>query len=356
MNKKVILVLLLAIIVGIAVYFGTKKKDEDEDEDADADADADEDKEVPVTPVLRDTPETMRNASSIWGGEPIGVGHGRGRLDSGQAWSAGTNTVGEWYQLDNGVVGKIKGIAIKGRKDADQYVKTFKVKHRGKDGTWKDVEGGKVFTGNTDRDTTVEVLFKTPIDARYIRIYPETFQNHMSLRADIISGKTRTDKSPTIVDVPYSGHKSSGNHASDEIGIGHGSGRLDSGQGWSAATNAVGEWYELNLTSPADVSGVVIKGRTQYGQRVTSFKVQYKDSDGNWRYVDSGYIFDGSQDGESQANVFFGKPVNTSAIRISPQTWVHHMSMRVGLMTGGSSTEGYMIQPDEYEIEGMSLA
>src|SRR6056300_729816 len=95
---------------------------------------------VDPTPVLRDTPETMRNASTVWGGEAIGVGHGRGRLDSEQGWSAQNNTVGEWYQLDNGVVGKIAGVAIKGRAAAyDQWVKTFKVQSKGATGTWSDV-------------------------------------------------------------------------------------------------------------------------------------------------------------------------------------------------------------------------
>ena len=351
MSKKIVIVLILVVIIGLAVYFGTRKKDDDDDGDGDGDGGD------TVTPVLRDTPETMRSASSVWGNEAIGTGHGRGRLDSEQAWSAANNTVGEWYQLDNGVEGKIKGIAIKGRPGQySQYVKTFKVKYRGQSGVWKDVEKGKIFTGNTDQDTQVDVNFKNPVNARYIRIYPETYESHMSLRADIVSGKTKTTKkTPTIVDVPYSGHKSSGNYAGDEIGTSHGSGRLDSGQGWSANKNEVGEWYELNLTTPTTVSGVVIKGRAQGGQYVTSLKVKYKNSDGNWAAIDSGYIFEGSYIGDSQANIFFKKPVKTSAIRIYPQTWNIHMSMRAGLITGGASTEGYAIQPDEYEIEGFSF-
>ena len=128
----------------------------------------------PPTPVLRDTPETMRCASTVHGGEAIGTGHGRGRLDSVQAWSAQNNTVGEWYQIDNGVVGKITGVAIKGRKDCcDQWVKTFKVKSKGDDGVWKDVDSGKVYTGNTDPNTQVNVTFDTPVEARYIRFYPQ---------------------------------------------------------------------------------------------------------------------------------------------------------------------------------------
>jgi hypothetical protein len=265
--------------------------------------------------------------------------------------------VGEWYQLDNGVVGKIAGVAIKGRAVAhDQWVKTFKVQSKGATGTWVDVESGKVYTGNTDKETQVDVTFTAPVEARYIRIYPQTWNNHMSMRADIVAGKTRTDKTPTIVDVPYSGHKSSANYGDDAIGTSHGAGRLDSTRAWSAKTNAIGQWYELDNGSATDISGVVIKGRPLHSQYVTSFKAQYKDSAGAWKDVDGGYIFEGSQDKGSQANVFFKAPINTSAIRIYPQTWNNHMSMRAGLMTGGSSaTEGYRSRPVEKEIEAFSF-
>jgi len=329
----------------------------DETPAAGAGAGAGADTPIPEpTPVLRDTPETMRHASTVWSGQAIGVGHGLGRLDSVQGWSAQNNAVGEWYQLDNGVVGKIAGVAIKGRTAHDQWVKTFKVQSKGATGTWADVESGKVYTGNTDMTTQVDVTFTAPVEARYIRIYPQTWNNHMSMRADIVAGKTRTDKIPTIVDVPYSGHKSSANFADDAIGTSHGAGRLDSTRAWSAKTNAIGQWYELDNGSATDISGVVIKGRPLHSQYVTSFKAQYKDSAGAWKDVDSGYIFEGSQDKDSQANVFFKAPINTSAIRIYPQTWNNHMSMRAGLMTGGSSaTEGYRSRPVEKEIEAFSF-
>jgi hypothetical protein len=312
---------------------------------------------VDPTPVLRDTPETMRSASTVYGDIAIGVsGCGMGRLDSTQGWCAKSNEIGQWYQMDNGVVGKITGVAIMGRATASQWVKTFKVQSKGATGTWTDVDGGKVYTGNTDMETQVDVTFDTPVDARYIRIYPQTWNGHMSMRTDIVAGKTRTDKTPTIVDVPYSGHSSSGNWADIAIGVsGCGSGRLDSTESWCAKINEIGQWFQMDNGSATDISGVAIKGRKDAAQYVTSFKAQYKDSAGAWKDVDSGYIFEGSQAGDSQANVFFKAPVNTSAIRIYPQTWKNHMSMRAGLMTGGSSSEGYRSRPVEKEIEAFSF-
>ena len=37
--------------------------------------------------------------SSVWANDPVGRGHGQGRLNSPQAWSAGANTPGQWLQV-----------------------------------------------------------------------------------------------------------------------------------------------------------------------------------------------------------------------------------------------------------------
>ena len=140
--------------------------------------------------ILKDTPETSRSASSVFSDDPIGTGHGRGRLDSEQAWSAKNNVIGEWYQIDNGKVAIISGISIQTRKAPydTQRVESFKVKSKGVSGTWEDVDGGKIYTGNTS-GTQVNVFFDTPVESRYIRIYPQTWNSHMSLRADIYVGQ-----------------------------------------------------------------------------------------------------------------------------------------------------------------------
>ena len=140
--------------------------------------------------ILKDTPETSRSASSVFSDDPIGTGHGQGRLDSERAWSAKNNVIGEWYQIDNGKVAIISGISIQTRKAPydTQRVESFKVKSKGVSGTWEDVDGGKIYTGNTS-GTQVNVFFDTPVESRYIRIYPQTWNSHMSLRADIYVGQ-----------------------------------------------------------------------------------------------------------------------------------------------------------------------
>jgi hypothetical protein len=37
--------------------------------------------------------------SSVWANDPVGRSHGQGRLNSPQAWSAGANSPGQWFQV-----------------------------------------------------------------------------------------------------------------------------------------------------------------------------------------------------------------------------------------------------------------
>ena len=303
------------------------------------------------------TPDSMRSASAVYANR--GLNHllnscGNSMIDSPGGWCAGANSVGQWIQLDNGKVGSISAIVTQGRKDAAQWVKSFKVKYKDESGSWWDIDG-KTFPGNVDKSSKVITTFSKPVRARYIRIYPQTWNSHMSMRVDMIAGDTNTNQSPAVGDLPYSGHSSSGNWGGNAIGVSHGAGRLDSTRAWSSQVNAVGKWYQLSLNSPVNVSGMVMKGRPDADQWVTSTKFQYENEDGEFVDVDGGFIFDANYDRHSLMKIFFEKPVRTKAIRIYPQTWNSHMSGRFGILRGGSSSAGYRSRPVEKQIEAFSF-
>ena len=75
---------------------------------------------------------------------------------------------------------------MQGRGDADEWVTTFKVGYTLNGVIWDNVEEGKVFTANNDRNSKVKISFKDPIYARVIRIYPQTWNGFISLRFDAI--------------------------------------------------------------------------------------------------------------------------------------------------------------------------
>ena len=309
------------------------------------------------------TPNSMRSASSVWGERGLNYdlkNCGNSMIDSSGGWCSLTNTVGSWIQLDNGKMGSISGVITQGRKDADQWVKSFKVKYKDESGSWWDIDG-KTFPGNTDRNTKTTTTFSKPVRARYIRIYPQEWHGHISMRADMIGGSTNTDKTPALGDLPYSGHSSSANWGGDAIGTSHGAGRLDSGRAWSALHNKNTEWYQLSVSNPINVAGVAMKGRPDSDQWITSVKIQYEDENGEFKGVDGGFIFDANYDKNSLVKIFFENPIRTKSIRFYPQSWNGHASARFGILRGDdsppakipdespSSTEGYQIMGYTFE-------
>jgi hypothetical protein len=110
--------------------------------------------------------------SSTWDNNAVGYWHGQGRLNSPQAWSAGANSQGQWFQIDAAEVLSIAGVVTQGRRESAQWVTSFKVKVS-KDGrSWFWVECGRTFDGNNDYNTKIMNLFDVPVKARYLRFYP----------------------------------------------------------------------------------------------------------------------------------------------------------------------------------------
>merc|ERR1719331_3651573 len=134
-------------------------------------------------------PEGARVYSSIYANDKPGVGHGRSCLDSPQAWSALNNVVGEWMQLDLGEEKTVAGIAIQPRKDlvtgVQQYVKTYTVSTSHDGTSFTNITG--VYNGH-QAQTIVDNVFPECVRprARYVRIYPQSWNSHMSLRCDVL--------------------------------------------------------------------------------------------------------------------------------------------------------------------------
>ena len=88
-------------------------------------------------------------------------------------------------------VKKVYGVVIQGRHTspwANQFVKSFAVHYSLNNKDWFGVNNRQKFIGNinTNQDK-IEVAFPTPIDAKYISIYPEEWSHHMSMRAGVLT-------------------------------------------------------------------------------------------------------------------------------------------------------------------------
>lgn len=104
-----------------------------------------------------------------------------------QAWASQSNTLdlSQYLQIDLGVLRTVDGVATQGREGCcDQWVTSYEVRVSTDNVTYMSVGN---FTGNSDRSTVVTNLFPAREWARYVRIYPTGINNHMSMRAEVIS-------------------------------------------------------------------------------------------------------------------------------------------------------------------------
>jgi len=110
--------------------------------------------------------------SSTYNNDPVGIGHGSGRLGSNQAWSASTPALGQWMQFDLNEQQVISGVVTQGRRAAWQWVTSFQVSVSNDGSSWTKIDCGMTFEGNSDMETQIFTYFSSPVKARYVRILP----------------------------------------------------------------------------------------------------------------------------------------------------------------------------------------
>ncbi|CAH1240852.1 EDIL3 [Branchiostoma lanceolatum] len=138
---------------------------------------------------------------SICASSYLGPGHQpyRGRLNGvagAGAWTAKTNTIGQWLQVDLGETERVTGTIVQGSHYGNaHWVTSYKLQHSA-DGTiwtpYADSDGSdKVFAGNTDRNTHVTNVLDYPIDARYVRFVVQSWHYKISMRTEILGCSTK---------------------------------------------------------------------------------------------------------------------------------------------------------------------
>ncbi len=108
---------------------------------------------------LMDTSYANIKFSSVYNNDPVSIGHGRGKLDSPQAWSAGVSDQNQWMEMDMVQVLPMAGVVTQGRAEGGQLVTNYRVSVSADGKTWTAVDNSKVFVGNTDTSTKVTYLF-----------------------------------------------------------------------------------------------------------------------------------------------------------------------------------------------------
>jgi hypothetical protein len=112
---------------------------------------------------------------------------------------------------------------------------------------------------------------------------------------------------------------------------------LDYALGWGAWVphyNNLNQWMQIDIGDTAWVSGVVTQGRHgEYnGQYVTSFNVQYSESDGVDLIDVNGTFTSGQSQNHERYTAWFPGEVQARYIRFKPQTWNGGINMRAGVI------------------------
>ncbi|XP_034987267.1 lactadherin isoform X1 [Zootoca vivipara] len=115
------------------------------------------------------------------------------RMGKSNAWAALSNKQGEWLQIDLGSEKKVAGIITQGARDFGhiQYVAAYKVAYSDDGKSWtlyKDsrTNGTKIFQGNYDNNSHKKNVFDVPFYTRFVRIFPESWHNRITLRVELL--------------------------------------------------------------------------------------------------------------------------------------------------------------------------
>ncbi|XP_019636532.1 PREDICTED: uncharacterized protein LOC109479099, partial [Branchiostoma belcheri] len=109
-------------------------------------------------------------------------------------WGSGYQIIGEWLQVDLGVIKRVTGMTTQGAllpvHHRYSWVTSYKLRYSGDKTFWTTYANSdgsdKVFTGNTDTKNPVTNLLDNPVDARYVRFYPQRWHHRIAMRVEIL--------------------------------------------------------------------------------------------------------------------------------------------------------------------------
>ncbi|XP_062358841.1 coagulation factor VIII isoform X1 [Cinclus cinclus] len=114
------------------------------------------------------------------------------------AWRPKSNSPREWLQVDFEVTKKVTAIITQGAKAlfTQMFVKEFAVSISQDGMHWSPVlQSGKekIFKANQDHQSTVTNTLESPLFARYVRIHPRQWHNHIALRIEFLGCDTQQE-------------------------------------------------------------------------------------------------------------------------------------------------------------------
>jgi hypothetical protein len=128
---------------------------------------------------------TYWSVSSVWVGEGFNQSHYTPWLNSGLGWAAGSNNTSQSIILNYDEPVSMNGIVIQGRaNNGGQWVTSAQIDVSMNGTTWTRVISNATLNSNSIDD--IRVNFPTAVYAKFIRIIPLTWNNHITMRLGVI--------------------------------------------------------------------------------------------------------------------------------------------------------------------------
>ncbi|KAK7097925.1 hypothetical protein V1264_004829 [Littorina saxatilis] len=266
-------------------------------------------------------------------------------------WRPATLDTSQWIQVDFERVEVLRGVSTRGNPTAAEWVTSYLLLFRpdvSKDGdvSFKPYEEPygtvKVFSGNTDSNTTVTNYLKSHIPTQHVRIQPQSWQAHIALQLDILVCQTGCQEQGLIKDVSdeqLTATSSEAHHGpamvrlqpagspTSPLGTDH----LYSG-GWQAQFARQNEYIQVSLDLPQEIRAISTQGRHGSSNWVTSYSLTFSiDAKiwNNYTYDDTGstMVFSGNYDADT-VHKHYLTPFQAQYVRLHPVTWHGAVAMR----------------------------
>ncbi|XP_078352029.1 EGF-like repeat and discoidin I-like domain-containing protein 3 [Oculina patagonica] len=266
------------------------------------------------------------------------------------SWSAGANNLYQWLQIDLRIETTVTFVATQGRHAYNQWVTKYKLQYSNDGNSFQVYKNqgessDKVFVGNSDAGTVVKHHLISSIKARYIRLIPTEWNNHISMRMELYG----CFEEMQALGMESGAIKDSQMTASSEFDIYHSPKRarlhtketsVHARGAWSSLTNDFNQWLQVDLGKVTSVTHVATQGRNSYSpaQMITKYKLQFSDDGATFLFYkrqgeSTDAVFDGNFDRDTIVYHQLNPPITTRFLRIKPTAWITHISMRLELYT-----------------------
>ncbi|XP_018600510.1 EGF-like repeat and discoidin I-like domain-containing protein 3 isoform X2 [Scleropages formosus] len=271
------------------------------------------------------------------------------------AWSAAENDRWPWIQINLERRMRVTGLITQGAKriGSPEYVKSYKVAFSNNGKSWvmhkaRDTDEDMIFRGNTDNNTPSANYFSPPIEAQYVRIYPQVCRRHCTLRMELLGCELTGCSEPMgmktghIQDYQITSSSVFQTLNMDMFSWEPGKARLDK-QGkvnaWTSGHNDQSQWLQIDLLLPTKVTGIITQGAKDFGhvQFVGSYKLAFSNDGETWTvYQDvkqkKDKIFQGNFDNETHRKNVIEPPIYARFLRILPWSWYGRITLRLELL------------------------